>query len=213
MGAIIDFIFHFDKHLISIVQQCGSWTYLILFAIIFAETGLVITPFLPGDSLLFVVGTLSSAGGAFNPLAVWAILVIAAVLGDSVNYAVGKYMGRTLAAKYPRVVKKEYLDKTHKFFEKYGGKTIIIARFVPIVRTFTPFVAGLSYMSYPKFFLYNVVGGILWVTLFVGAGLAFGNIPIVENNLSVVILIIIFLSVLPAVIEIVRARSAGAKSS
>lgn len=203
---LIGFIFHLDKHLNYIIQNFGIWTYLLLFVIIFAETGLVVTPFLPGDSLLFATGAIA-ATGTLNLLWLFLILVFAAIIGDSINYAVGKYLGEKILQKHSRLIKKEYLDRTHKFFEKYGGKTIVLARFVPIVRTFAPFVAGLGKMSYLYFFTYNVVGGILWVSIFVFGGFFFGNIPIVKNNFSVMIFIIIIVSILPGVFEIWRHRA------
>jgi len=203
---VIDYIFHLDKHLNVIIQNLGVWTYLLLFVIIFAETGFVVTPFLPGDSMLFAVGTFA-AQGSLNVYWLFAGLTIAAILGDAINYAVGKYLGpKVFKNENSRIFKKEYLDKTHRFYEKYGAKTIIIARFVPIVRTFAPFVAGIGSMGYIKFATYNIVGGILWVGLFVFGGYFFGNIPIIKANFSVVILIIIILSVLPAVIEVLRHR-------
>ncbi len=197
----IDLFFHLDKHLNYIIQSFGHWTYLLLFGIVFAETGLVVTPFLPGDSLLFAAGAISAAGG----LKVWwlfIILALAAIIGDSVNYVVGKYIGLKLFAKpNSRIFKKEYLDRTHAFYEKYGGKTIILARFVPIVRTFAPFVAGAGSMSYLYFFTYNVVGGILWVAIFVFGGYYFGNMPLVKEHFSIAVFVIVILSILPGVIE------------
>lgn len=207
---MIDFLFHIDKHLNVIIQSCGIWSYSILFGIIFAETGLVITPFLPGDSLLFAAGTFAAIG-SFNIIWLSLAIFMAAVAGDSVNYAIGKRIGEGIFTENSRFFKKAYLDKTHRFYEKYGGKTIILARFVPIVRTFAPFVAGVGKMSYGYFFSYNVIGAFLWVSLFVGGGYFFGNIPIVKNNFSAVIFIIIFLSILPPIIEFWRhhRRKAG----
>jgi len=203
---MLDILLHFDKHLIYIVQHFGTWSYLIIFAIIFAETGLVVTPFLPGDSLLFVVGAFS-ATGAFHPLIVAVVLILAAVMGDSANYAIGRYFGRKIVdGKNTHFINKEHLDRTHHFFKKYGGKTIILARFLPMIRTFAPFVAGFIHMDYSKFFIYNIIGGILWVGIFVAGGFYFGNIPLVKENLSVVILIIIFVSILPAAFELIKAR-------
>lgn len=202
----MDFIFHFDKHLAFTIQHFGLWTYFILFAIVFAETGLVVTPFLPGDSLLFVAGAFSAVG-AFHPLILTAVLILAAVIGGSVNYAIGRHIGKKLVdTDKIRFINKEHIDRTHYFFKKYGGKTIILARFIPMVRTFAPFVAGFIHMDYPKFFIYNIAGGILWVTIFVAGGFCFGNIPAVKDNLSIVILIIIFVSVLPAVVELIRVK-------
>ena len=194
-------VFHLDKHLDFIIKSFGSWTYLLLFGIIFAETGLVVTPFLPGDSLLFVVGAFAAVG-SFNIFWVFITLFLAAVLGDTVNYAVGKLIGKKLIAKRShRLFKREYIEKTHKFFEKYGGKTIILARFVPIVRTFAPFVAGVGVMSYVKFLAYNIIGALLWVGIFVLGGYFFGNFPLIKENFSIVILVIIIVSVLPVAIE------------
>lgn len=204
--GLLDFVLHLDKHLSPIIQEYGAWTYLLLFAIVFCETGLVVTPFLPGDSLLFAAGAFAATGS----LSVWVlilVLIAAAVLGDTVNYWVGHFLGhRLIHARRYRVIKPEHLARTHEFFEKYGGKTIIIARFVPIVRTFAPFVAGLGSMSYGRFMSYNVVGGALWVTLCTAAGYIFGNLPIVKDNFSVVVLMIIFISLLPMVWEVWRVR-------
>lgn len=196
-----DFVFHLDTHLSTIIQNFGTGTYLLLFVIVFAETGLVITPFLPGDSLLFAVGAFA-AKGDLNVMLAFFVLTGAAIIGDSVNYAIGSFLGPQVFHKpNARILKKEYLQKTHEFYEKYGAATIVIARFVPIVRTFAPFVAGVGRMSYWKFLTYNIVGALIWVTLLVFAGYFFGNIPWVKENFSVVILIIIFISILPIVIE------------
>lgn len=203
--GFIDYIFHLDKHLILIIQNFGVWTHLLLFAVIFAETGLVVTPFLPGDSLLFAVGAIA-ATGAIDVVWLFLILASAAVIGDSANYVIGKYLGEKILKAHSRIIKKEHIDKTHRFYEKYGGKTIIIARFIPIVRTFAPFVAGIGKMSYGRFFSYNVIGGVLWVGLFVFGGYFFGNIPVIKNNFSVTIFVIIIISILPGVIEIWRHR-------
>jgi membrane-associated protein len=206
MEQITDIIIHFDKYLYVVIQQCGTWSYALLFLVIFAETGLVITPFLPGDSLLFVVGALA-ASGYFNVASLFVILVLAAVIGDGVNYAVGKFFGVHILRKFEdRIIKKEHIEKTHRFYEKYGGKTIVIARFIPIVRTFAPFVAGIGSMTYSRFFIYNVAGGLLWVAIFVFGGFYFGNIPIVRKNFSLVVFLIIILSIMPAVIEAIRHR-------
>lgn len=208
ISNLAGFIIHIDKHLNSIIQSFGAWSYLLLFVIIFAETGLVVTPFLPGDSLLFAAGAFAALG-SFNIFWLSATLALAAIIGDSVNYAVGKLLGdKVFQNGNSRIFKKEYLDKTHKFYEKYGGKTIIFARFVPIVRTFAPFVAGVGKMSYGYFFTYNVVGALLWVGIFVLGGFFFGNMPIVKENFTVVIFIIIFLSILPPIIEYFRHKSA-----
>lgn len=204
----IEFIFHIDRHLAALIQNFGAWSYLILFAIVFAETGLVITPFLPGDSLLFAAGAFS-AKGVFDIWKLSGILIAAAIIGDSVNYTIGKAIGlKVFSAGNSKFFKKEYLDKTHAFYEKHGGKTIVLARFIPIVRTFAPFVAGAGSMSYPHFFFYNVTGAILWVAIFVGGGFYFGNAPIVKENFSIVVLAIIILSILPPAFEVWRHKAA-----
>ncbi|MGH9846843.1 MAG: DedA family protein [Blastocatellia bacterium] len=205
----IDILIHLDKYLVELVQQYGTFSYGILFAIIFCETGLVITPFLPGDSLLFAVGALS-ASGAFNPFLIFAALSAAAILGDSTNYWIGYFAGpRVFSSERSRWLNRKHLERTHSFYEKYGGKTVIIARFMPIVRTFAPFVAGIGRMSYPKFLFFSVVGTFLWIGLFVAAGYWFGNIPVVKRNFTLVVFAIIAISVLPAVVEAIRARRAG----
>ena len=193
---IIDFILHLDKYLNFIIIQFGAWTYVILFLIIFAETGLVITPFLPGDSLLFAAGTFAAVD-SLNVFILFIVLLAAAILGDTINYSAGKFLGSRAFKKYPKIFKKEYLDKTRVFYNKYGTKTIVLARFVPIVRTFAPFIAGVGTMNYFKFLFYNVFGGILWVAVFVFGGYFFGNIKGVKDNFSLVILIIIILSFVP----------------
>jgi membrane-associated protein len=203
--GLFDFILHIDEHLDSIIRQYGTWTYAILFAIIFVETGLVIMPLLPGDSLLFAAGAFA-ARGSLNPFLLFVLLSIAAILGDSVNYSIGRYFGPRAFTMNSRFLKKEYLEKAHAFYEKYGGRAIIFARFVPIVRTFAPFVAGAGYMTYSKFLLYNVVGGVIWIALFVFAGYFFGNIPAVEKNFEIVIFAIIGVSVLPMVYEYIQAK-------
>ena len=200
---LIDFILHIDDHLLTIVTDYGGWTYAILFLIVFAETGFVVTPFLPGDSLLFAAGALA-ATGALNLYLILGLLVLAAVLGDTVNYAAGSYFGTHVFKEEARIFKLKYLHKTEAFFDKYGGKTIVIARFVPIVRTFAPFVAGASTMHYPRFFTYNLLGGALWVGLFTVVGYLFGNIPVVKNNFSLTVLVIIVLSLVPILVELVR---------
>ena len=199
----VDFVLHLDKYLNIIIQNYGTLTYFILFLIIFAETGFVFTPILPGDSLLFAAGTFAALG-SLNIFILFFILAAASILGDTINYYAGKFLGSKAFEKYPKIFKKEYLDRTHKFYEKYGVKTIVLARFVPIVRTFAPFVAGVGKMSYFKFLSYNIIGGILWVALFVFGGYFFGNIPIIKNNFSVVIYIIIILSFVPIIVEIWR---------
>ena len=203
---LIDFILHLDKHLVELVAQYGTWTYAILFLIIFCETGLVVTPFLPGDSLIFAVGALA-AKEALNVYGVSGLMIIAAILGDTLNYWIGYQIGpKIFASEKSRWLNRQHLERTHQFYEKYGGKTIIIARFMPIIRTFAPFVAGIGRMSYGRFLVYNVVGGILWIVIFIVAGYLFGNIPIVKRNFTLVIFGIIFVSILPGVIEYLRAR-------
>ena len=208
MDFIVDFILHIDQHMIEMVREYHSWTYAILFLIIFCETGLVVTPFLPGDSMLFVGGAIAALPGV--PLDVhWLSLVlfIAAVLGDSCNYMIGHFFGKKLFSNPDsKIFKQSYLDKTHEFYKKYGGKTIIIARFVPIVRTFAPFVAGMGRMHYYYFMLYNITGGALWVALFCYAGYFFGDLPFVQQNLKLLVVAIIVISVLPAIIEVLRER-------
>ncbi len=208
--TFIDLFLHLDQHLTWVFENYGLWTYLILFLIIFCETGLVVTPFLPGDSLLFGVGALA-AGSSLNVGWLFILLSIAAVMGDAVNYWIGYKIGsKLLQREDSRFIKKEYIDRTHRFYEKYGGKTIIFARFVPIIRTFAPFVAGIGRMSYWHFAVYNVVGGLVWISSFLYAGYFFGNIPVVKKNFTLVILGIIVVSILPGVIELVRARRARA---
>jgi membrane-associated protein len=202
---LIDIVLHVDDYLKDLVPQYGVWIYAILFLIIFAETGLVVTPFLPGDSLLFAIGALCGAE-VLNLPTVLISLTVAGILGDSVNYWVGHYMGPKVFKGNGRFLKKEYLEKTHNFYERYGGKTIIIARFVPIVRTFAPFVAGVGSMTYGKFMSYNVFGAILWVFSMTLAGYFFGGFKVVQDNFSLVILVIIFLSILPGIIEYWRER-------
>lgn len=204
--TFIDLFLHLDQHLTWVFDNYGLWTYLILFLIIFCETGLVVTPFLPGDSLLFGVGALA-AGSALDIGWLFILLSIAAILGDAVNYWIGHLVGpKVFQREDGRFLKKEYLDRTHRFYEKYGGKTIILARFVPIIRTFAPFVAGIGRMSYWRFAGYNIVGGVVWIGSFLFAGYFFGNIPAVKKNFTLVILGIIAVSILPGVIELVRAR-------
>jgi membrane-associated protein len=202
--AFLDFFIHLDKNLAYIIQNYGVASYLILFFVIFCETGLVITPFLPGDSLIFVAGSFSSQG-YFSIFLLFLVLFIAAVLGDTVNYWIGNYLGLKVLSR-TQLFKKEYFEKTRRFYEKHGRKTIIIARFVPIVRTFAPFVAGIGKMRYIVFFAYNVIGGLLWVSLFLFAGFYFGNIPLVKENFTLVIFLIIFLSILPAIFEFVKSK-------
>jgi len=205
LPRIIDLFLHLDQHLGQLISQYGTWTHLILFLVVFCETGLVVTPFLPGDSLLFAAGTFAALG-ALDLWLVVLLLTIAAIAGDTVNYWIGAYIGPRAFRGDIRFLRKEYLDRTHAFYEKHGGKTIILARFVPIIRTFAPFVAGVGAMSYPRFITYNVVGAVLWVGLFVLGGYFFGNISVVRENFTLVILAIIAISVLPIVVEALRAR-------
>lgn len=206
LASLIDFILHIDQHLIELTQTYGLWIYAILFLIVFCETGLVVTPFLPGDSLLFAAGAVAALGGMNVHMAA-ALLLAAAVIGDAANFAIGKYFGEKLFAKPDsRVFKREYLDKTHAFYEKYGGKTIILARFVPIVRTFAPFVAGMGNMHYGRFIRYNIIGALMWVGLLTYAGYFFGELPVVKNNFGLVVIGIIAVSVLPMAVEIAKAK-------
>jgi membrane-associated protein len=214
---MLDFLLHVDVHLTAFVRDYGALAYGILFAIIFAETGLVVTPFLPGDSLLFAAGALAATGALSFELLV-PILVAAAVLGDAVNYAVGLRLARTFLDKTPdtswvhRAVKREHVRRAHEFFETHGGKAVVLARFVPIVRTFVPFVAGGAYMTYRVFAFYNVTGAVLWVGLCVGAGYLFGNIPVVKNNFELVVIAIVAISVIPLAREMVKSRRRSAAS-
>jgi membrane-associated protein len=209
---LVDFILHIDEHLKIIIEQYGTLTYAILFLIIFCETGLVVTPFLPGDSLLFAVGALAAPiDSPINPFFAFVLLSVAAVIGDTVNYMIGAFLGKKLLALNLPFVKQQYIDQTYEFYERHGGKTIIMARFVPIVRTFAPFVAGIGKMNYSRFFLFNVVGGIVWVGIFVFAGYLFGNIPFVQHNFEFVAIAIVLVSVLPMVVEWVRHRRPVAK--
>lgn len=205
--TIIDFILHIDKHLVEIVSEYQTWTYLILFLIIFAETGLVVTPFLPGDSLLFATGAIiAKPESGLNIAVMMVLLIVAAVLGDMVNYQVGNYIGpKAFSGRY-KLLKKEYLERTQAFYQKHGGKTIIYARFVPIIRTFAPFVAGVGTMSYRTFASYNIFGGFLWITSFLLLGFFFGNLPVIKDNFTYVIFGIIILSMLPPIIEWIRSR-------
>jgi hypothetical protein len=211
IGTVIDFILHIDQHLTALSAQYGMWIYAILFLIIFCETGLVATPFLPGDSLLFAAGGIAAVGG-MNIHIMVLILLVAAILGDAVNFMIGKYFGAKLFSNPDsKIFRRAYLEKTHVFYEKHGGKTIIIARFVPIVRTFAPFVAGMGDMHYGRFIRYNIIGAMAWVLLFSYLGYFFANIPLVKNNLGLVLGAIIVISILPAIIEIVRAKYAAKK--
>ena len=205
--VFVEFVLHLDQHLDALVRDYGAWTYAILCLIVFCETGLVVTPFLPGDSLLFAVGTIA-ARGALDPQTVCLLLALAVISGDNLNYGVGYWLGPVVFHREDsRLLNKRHLERTHRFYEKYGAKAIIFARYVPIVRTFAPFVAGIGRMAYPRFLLYSVAGGVTWIVLLVSAGYFFGNIPIVKNNFSIVILAIIAISIMPAVIEYWRSRS------
>ena len=209
---IIDFILHIDQHLTELAAQYGAWIYGILFLIIFCETGLVVMPLLPGDSLLFAAGSIAAIGKMNIHLMV-VLLIIAAILGDAVNFMVGKFFGEKLFANpNSKIFKQSHLQKTQQFYAKHGGKTIILARFIPIVRTFAPFVAGMGHMTYHHFLAYNVIGGVLWVTIFSYLGYFFGNLPIVKDNLSLVLVAIIVLSILPGIIEIIRHKRAANKA-
>lgn len=208
---VIDFVLHVDRYLGQIIQQVGPWTYVVLFAIIFLETGFVVTPFLPGDSLLFAAGAFAGLG-YLDPWALFVALAIAASAGNTSNYWIGRFVGPKLVEwGRGRWIKQQHLDKTHSFFERYGGKTVVLARFMPIVRTFAPFVAGLGAMTYRRFAVFDVVGGVSWVGSFVALGYHFGNLEIVRRNFTFVILAIIVISVMPMVIEIIRARQQAAR--
>jgi membrane-associated protein len=202
----IDFILHLDRYLDLIIRSVGIWTYLILFGVIFIETGLVVTPFLPGDSLLFAAGAFAALG-SLNVWFLFISLALAAVLGDTVNYWIGHYIGPKVFTMNSRWFKREYLERTQAFYDKYGGKTIFLARFVPIIRTFAPFVAGIGKMRYGYFISYNIFGGIVWTAFFIFGGYFFGNMPFVRNNFSLVVLVIILISVMPAVVEVLRSRT------
>ncbi len=208
----LEFVLHLQDHLNQLLQSYGGWFYGLLFLVIFAETGLVVTPFLPGDSLLFAIGALAADKASGLSLATCAVVIAAAAfLGDNVNYWVGKLAGKALVKRFPNLIKPAHLDRTHAFFERYGGKTILMARFVPIVRTFTPFVAGMGAMNYGRFLGYSVTATLLWVGLVLPAGYFFGNIPAIKKHFELVVLGIIFVSCLPMVIELWRAKRAGGK--
>ncbi len=210
--TLIEFVLHLDKHLNVIIQTYGVWTYLLLFLVIFLETGLVVTPILPGDSLLFAAGSFAALG-SLNVVWLFILLSIAAVGGDTVNYWIGHFVGpKVFSREGVRFLNKEYLDRTHRFYEKHGGKTIILARFIPIIRTFAPFVAGIGKMTYWHFISYNVTGGLAWIALFTFGGYFFGNIPAVKDNFTLVILAIIFISLVPVMIEFVNHRLRSSKS-
>src|SRR5688572_11409842 len=214
MSQLIDFVLHFDRYLLQVVQQYGAWVYGFLFAIVFAETGLVVTPFLPGDSLLFAVGALS-ATGVLNPWLCYVLLIAAAILGDGVNYSIGRRIGPRLLglgggpAFSHRLINAQHIRRAHEFFELHGGQAVVLARFVPIVRTFLPFVAGAAEMSAGSFLFYNVAGGIGWVTICMGAGFLFGNVPIIKENFTLVTIGIVIVSVLPMVYEVIKHRRAS----
>lgn len=206
IANFVDIFMHLDRHLSLLIQSYGILIYAILFLVIFCETGLVVTPFLPGDSLLFAVGTFAAIG-ALNLSGVFVLLTIAAVAGDTVNYWIGNFVGpRVFHKEDVRFLNKKHLERTHQFYEKYGGKTIIMARFIPIIRTFAPFVAGIGSMAYGRFLTYNIIGGILWIAICIFAGYFFGNIPVIKQNFSIVILAIIFISIMPGIIEFLRHR-------
>lgn len=209
---LIDLFLHLDEHLSTVLQTYGVWTHALLFLVVFLETGFVVTPFLPGDSLLFAAGTFAALGDLHLG---WLFLLLAgaAILGDTVNYWIGHAVGERAFSGRIRWLKQEYFERTHAFYEKHGGKAVVLGRFVPIVRTFVPFVAGVGAMTYPKFLFYNVFGGLLWVTLFLGLGYFFGNIPVVKQNFSLVILGIILVSVLPMGYEYLKARREQARAA
>jgi membrane-associated protein len=208
LSFLIDFVIHLDRHLDWIIRSYGLWTYVLLFLIIFCETGLVVTPFLPGDSLLFAVGTFAALGSLDLGWLI-VLLSVAAIGGDTVNYWIGHAAGpKVFARENSRFFNREHLERTHQFYRKYGGKTIILARFIPIIRTFAPFVAGIGSMSYPRFIVFNVAGGLLWIVTLLLAGYFFGNIPVVRQNFALVILAIVILSILPGVVEFLRQRRA-----
>jgi membrane-associated protein len=208
LSIIVDLFLHLDKHLSVVVQDYGLWTYAFLFFVIFMETGFVVTPFLPGDSLLFAAGTLASPalGSPLNIFVLWLLLAFAAIAGDTVNYWIGHAIGPRAFSGNIRFLKKEYLERTEAFYEKHGGKTIFLARFIPIIRTFAPFVAGVGRMSYIHFITYNFLGGLTWVTLFTFFGYFFGSLEFVKTHFSLVVLAIIFISVLPVIYEFLRSR-------
>ena len=210
---LIEFVLHMDKFLPAIVQALGIWTYLALFFVIFMETGFVITPFLPGDLLLFAAGAIAAvSNGGLNVITLFIVMASAAVLGDTANYWIGHFIGPRAFSGSIRFLKKEYLDRTQAFYEKHGGKTILLARFVPIVRTFAPFVAGVGKMHYSYFISYNVFGGLFWTALFIFGGYFVGNLEIVKNNFSLVVILIILISILPGIIEVVKSRLQAPKA-
>ncbi|HEY6280362.1 MAG TPA: DedA family protein [Burkholderiales bacterium] len=207
ISSFFDLLTHLDQHLLSLLQSHGGWVYLILFLIIYCETGLVVTPFLPGDSLLFVTGTLA-ATGVLNVQGVAVLLMAASFSGDNSNYWIGRYLGpKVLRKEQSRFFNRSYLEKTQRFYEKHGGKTILVARFIPIIRTFAPFVAGIGRMRYLRFVLYSLGGSVFWISFFVFGGFYFGNVPLVKQNLTVFIILIIFVSILPGVVGYLRSRA------
>jgi len=206
LTGFIDIVLHLDAHLLALVQEYGMWIYAILFAIIFAETGLVIAPFLPGDSLLFVIGALCGMGSLELQIAM-PLLILAAFMGDNTNYWVGRLLGlRLLNHASQKLIKHEHLEKTHAFYDKHGGKTVIFARFLPILRTFAPFVAGIGTMNYRLYVMYSIIGGVSWIGSLTLAGYFFGNIPVIKDNLTLMILVIIFISFIPAILEFIKHR-------
>lgn len=213
MELILNYIMHLDQHIVSLIAQYGLWMYAILFLIIFCETGLVVAAFLPGDSLLFATGALSAQTDALNIHILFILLVAASILGNGLNYLIGKFLGNKLFKDNSFFFNKKYLKRAHAFYERFGGKTIILARFIPIIRTFAPFVAGLSAMSSKRFFLYNIIGAIAWIGSLLYASYLFGNIPLIKNHFSTMVLVIIFLSLLPVVFEIMRNTLLKARTS
>ncbi len=211
LNLLIDIFLHLDKHLSTVLQMFGFWTYALLFFVIFMETGFVVTPFLPGDSLLFAAGTFAALGD-LNVWLVWLVMAAGAILGDTANYWIGHFIGPRAFSGEIKYLKKEHLDRTHEFYEKHGGLAIVLGRFIPIIRTFVPFVAGIGAMTYSHFITYNIVGGLAWVTLFLFAGYFFGNIPVVKANFSLAIIGIIIISVLPAGWEYLKARRASRRA-
>lgn len=210
IGKFIDIVMHLDKYLNVIVQNYGSLTYALLFLIIFCETGLVVTPFLPGDSILFAAGALAYLG-SINIFTLFLVFLLAAIIGDTVNYHIGKKLGDSILKKEQvKFINKEYLIKAHKFYEKHGALTIVIGRFLPIIRTFVPFVAGIGKMHYTKFIVYNVLGAVLWVSLFLFGGYFFGSLPFIKNNFSLVVIAIVLISAMPAVIAFIKGRKSKA---
>ena len=205
LKGAVDYLLHLDRHLVLLIQTYGGWTYLILFTVVFLETGLVVTPLLPGDSLLFAAGAIA-AKGALKVEWLLLLLSLAAILGDTANYWIGRAVGPRVFRENVRFLNRRHLERTHRFYERHGGKTIFLARFVPIVRTFAPFVSGVGTMSYGRFWVYNVLGGVTWVGSFLLGGYWFGNLPVVRENFTLVLLAIIVISLLPLVVEVVRSR-------